>query len=77
LFLSDLHDRAYDQGLITVLPDFIIRVTEDLRRPGLDPFAQSSLAQSQGQSIRLPERFWPAPVFLEAHARRFGFLSGC
>jgi predicted restriction endonuclease len=74
LCLSALHDRAYDQGLITVLPDFTIRVTEDLRRPVLDPFAQTSLAQCQGQTIRLPERFRPAPAFLEAHARRFGFL---
>jgi len=74
LCLSALHDRAYDQGLITVLPDLTIRVIEDLRRPELDPFAQTSLAQFQGQAIRLPERFRPAPAFLEAHARRFGFL---
>jgi predicted restriction endonuclease len=74
LCLSALHDRAYDQGLITVLPDLTIRVTEDLRRPERDPFAQTSLAQFQGQAIRLPERFRPAPAFLEAHARRFGFL---
>ena len=74
LCLSALHDRAYDQGLITVLPDFTIRVGEALRHAELDPFAQSSLAQCQGQAIRLPERFRPAPAFLEAHARRFGFL---
>jgi len=74
LCLSALHDRAYDQGLLTVLPDFTIRVAEDLRRPELDPFAQTTLAQCQRQSIRLPERFRPAPGFLEAHARRFGFL---
>ena len=40
----------------------------------LDLFAQSSLAQCQGQAIRLPERFRPGTAFLEAHARRFGFL---
>jgi predicted restriction endonuclease len=74
LCLSALHDRAYDQGLITVLPDLTIRVSQDLRRPELDPFALSTLAQCQGQPIRLPERFRPAPAFLEAHARQFGFL---
>ena len=74
LCLSALHDRAYDQGLITVLPDFTIRVGEALRHAELDPFAQTSLAQCQGQAIRLPERFRPAPAFLEVHARRFGFL---
>ena len=74
LCLSALHDRAYDQGMITVLPDFTIRVTEHLRRPELDAFAQTTLAQCHGQAIRLPERFRPTPVFLESHARRFGFL---
>lgn len=74
LCLSALHDRAYDQGLITVLPDYTIRVTEHLRRPELDAFVQSTLAQCHGQAIRLPERFRPAPAFLEAHAMRFGFL---
>jgi predicted restriction endonuclease len=54
LCLSALHDRAYDQGLITVLPDFTIRVGEALRHTELDPFAQTSLAQCQGQAIRLP-----------------------
>jgi putative restriction endonuclease len=74
LCLSALQDRAYDQGLITVLPDYTIRVTGDLRCPELDPFAQNSLAQCQGQAIRVPERFRPAPVLLEAHARGFRFL---
>jgi putative restriction endonuclease len=74
LCLSALHDRAYDQGPLTELPDFNIRVTEDLRRPELDPFTQCSLAQCQGQAIRLSERFRPAPAFLEAHAKRFRFL---
>jgi len=74
LCLSALHDRAYDQGLITVLPDFTIRVKDDLRRQELDTFAQTALARCHGQSIRLPERFRPAPAFLETHARRFGFF---
>ena len=74
LCLSALHDRAYDQGLMTVLPDFTIRVSRDLHHPDVDPFAKTTLAQCQGQVIRMPERFRPAPAFLEVHARRFGFL---
>jgi len=74
LCLSALHDRAYDQGLITVLPDFTVRVTRELYHPDLDTFALTTLAKCQGQAIRQPERFRPAPAFLEAHARRFGFL---
>jgi predicted restriction endonuclease len=54
LCLSALHDRAYDQGLITVLPDFIIRVSRDLQHTDLDSFTKNTLAQCQGQTIRLP-----------------------
>jgi predicted restriction endonuclease len=74
LCLSALHDRAYDQGLITVLPDFTIRVAQDLRRTETDQFTQDTLVQYQGREIRMPERFKPDTDFLEAHAKRFGFL---
>ena len=74
LCLSALHDRAYDAGLITVLPDFTIKVGNTLRRADLDSFAQQTLTACDGQPIRLPERFKPAPEFLAAHAKRFGFL---
>ena len=73
--LSAQHDRAYDQGLITVLPDFSIRVTEHLRRPELDAFAQSTPPQCHGQAIRLPERFRPAPAFWRRMRRGLGFCE--
>ena len=54
LCLSALHDRAYDQGLMTVLPDdFTIRVSPALRA-------------HDGAPITLPERFRPAPEFLRS-----------
>ena len=74
LCLSALHDRAYDQGLITVMPDYTVRVAPTLQAQTPDPFMAESLLRFDGQSIRLPERFAPAPAFLERHARRFGFL---
>lgn len=74
LCLSALHDKAYDQGLITVLPDFTVRVSPDLRVPEADEFTKSAIAAFDGRSIRLPERFKPDEAFLTAHAQRFGFL---
>ncbi len=74
LCLSALHDRAYDQGLMTVFPDFTIAVSRDLQHTDLDPFTKTTLVQCQGQTIQLPERFRPEPAFLQAHAKRFGFL---
>ncbi len=75
LCLSALHDRAYDQGLITVLPDFTVRVSKKLNAKPLDGYIAISLVEIDGLPITLPERFRPAPEFLESHAKRFGFIS--
>lgn len=74
LCLSALHDRAYDQGLITVMPDYTVRVSPGLKNALIDAFLQSSLIDSDAMRIRLPERFLPDPVFLAAHARHFKFM---
>lgn len=69
LCLSALHDRAYDQGLITVLPDFTVRVTKRLQSHATNGFLFDSLIRYDGKRIRLPERFAPAPDFLARHAK--------
>lgn len=74
LCLSALHDRAYDQGLITVMPDCRVRVSEALRKKAGDPFIDESLLRFDGQKITMPERFSPHVEFLAAHARRFNYL---
>jgi len=75
LCLSALHDRAYDQGLITVMPDYTVRVSARLKTSPIDAFLQSSLVDRDAKRIHLPERFLPDPSFLASHARQFGFLS--
>ncbi len=74
LCLSALHDKAYDQGLITVLPDYTIRVAPTMRDVAHNEFMTTALLAYDGKQIRLPERFRPAPEFLQAHATRFGFV---
>jgi putative restriction endonuclease len=77
LCLSALHDRAYDQGLMTVLPDdFTVRVSPALHARSDDRFIADALLRYDGAPITLPERFRPAPEFLERHAVRFGFMGG-
>jgi predicted restriction endonuclease len=75
LCLSALHDHAYDQGLITVMPDFKVRVSAQLMANKADAFLSDSLLRFDQQAIRFPDRFAPAPAFLERHARRFGFIK--
>lgn len=74
LCLSALHDKAYDQGLLTVMPDFTIRVAPDLQAQVNESFLQSALLRFDGKRIRMPERFRPLPAFLDVHAQRFGFM---
>ena len=74
LCLSALHDRAYDQGLITVLPDYTVRVSPKLKSKSADAFLQESLLRFDKAPIRMPSRLAPAPEFLTWHAAHFGFI---
>jgi len=75
LCLSALHDRAYDQGLITVLPDFTIRVSPRLLKQKGNSFLSHSLLRYDGRKITLPGRFQPRTDFLKSHSRHFGYLA--
>jgi predicted restriction endonuclease len=74
LCLSALHDRAYDQGLITVLPDYTVRVSSKLKSKSADSFLQDSLLRFDHAPIRMPSRLAPSPDFLTWHAAHFGFI---
>jgi putative restriction endonuclease len=74
LCLSALHDKAYDQGLITVMPDYTVRVSQTLKKTSDHPFTNAALLDFDKRPIHLPERFRPDPRFLKSHAERFGFL---
>lgn len=74
LCLSALHDRAFDQGLITVLPDYTIRVSDQLRKEARDAFTKVAFVDFHKKSIYLPEKFKPDQSFLAIHAQRNGFM---
>lgn len=69
LCLSSLHDKAYDTGSITVLPDYSIAVSLEICRQTNDKFIQEALVSCQGKTIKLPEKFLPAKEFLEWHSQ--------
>jgi predicted restriction endonuclease len=66
LCLSALHDRTFDQGLLTVMPDFTIRVSKSLYRSKTS-FCQMALLSLDNKRIYLPEKFSPAPELLRFH----------
>lgn len=69
LCLSVLHDRAFDKGLLTVLPDLTIKVTGGLNNAE-NKFVDSALLAYDGKKIRAPEKFYPQREFLEYHNQK-------
>lgn len=67
LCLSALHDRAFDQGMITVTPDYFIKVSRRLMKQFKNGFLSEGILKLDGVKIRLPDKFLPAPEFLEWH----------
>ena len=67
LCLSALHDKAFDRGLITVIPDMSIRVSGIIKKRRDDSSVENILASLDGRSIQLPEKFLPSPDLLRWH----------
>jgi putative restriction endonuclease len=66
LCLSAIHDRAFDQGLITLTDDWRVLLSKELLKRD-EPFVQSVLKPLAGQTIEIPERFMPETAFLQRH----------
>jgi putative restriction endonuclease len=71
LCLNAIYDKAFDSGLITVGPDYRIRLSNALKRGGNldDELHRYLLLRYEGQRIALPNRFVPDGGFLEYHNR--------
>jgi putative restriction endonuclease len=71
LCLNAIHDKAFDSGLITVGPDYRIRLSNALKRGSNldDELHRYLLLRYEGQRIALPNRFVPDGGFLEYHNR--------
>lgn len=66
LCLSALHDRAFDQGFITLSDDWAIILSSELLKR-YDPFIEMALKPLAGRRIEPPERFSPDLVFIRRH----------
>lgn len=66
LSLSAIHDRAFDQGLITVTPDFRIKTSPALKKHRENEIG-AAIVKLDGSLIALPKRFSPSTNFLSFH----------
>ena len=67
LCLSALHDRAFDLGLITITPKYLIKVSKQMKTHAGIAMIKTAIMEFDGTRIQLPEKFWPSQEFLEWH----------
>jgi len=66
LCLSMLHDKAFDIGILTILEDMTIKVSQKCTE-NTDQFFKSALLDYDGKPIFSPKKFKPNAEFLAYH----------
>ena len=67
LCLNAIHDRAFDRGLLTILPNYTIKISAVLKKLSKNIAVKDFLLRYDGLSIKRPERFLPDINFLSYH----------
>jgi HNH endonuclease len=75
LCLNSLHDRAFDCGLLTITPQFVVKISPMLRKNRADKSARKLLYEYEGVTISLPRRFTPNIDFLRYHNQKVFLAS--
>lgn len=65
--INALHDKAFETGLITITPDFRIKISSVLKKQSKIPSIQEYFLKFENQPIILPTRFLPDIEFLNYH----------
>ncbi len=67
LCLNALHDKAFDQGLITIDKNYKIIISKRIKEAEMDPETRAWFMMYENQKISLPEKFLPGKDFIEYH----------
>ena len=65
--INALHDRAFENGLITINASFKILISSVLKKQTKNQSVQDYFLKYENQSMILPSRFLPDPEFLKYH----------
>ena len=71
LCLNVLHDKAFDRHLITFDEDYLLVVSNELKKSNIPEFQSTTFAELEGTALTLPHRFAPDFQALEEHRNRF------
>jgi putative restriction endonuclease len=67
LCLNALHDKAFDQGLISIDKEFNIMVSNALKRDYIDELTKNWITSFEGKQMIKPNKFLPDKRFIEYH----------
>ncbi len=74
LCLNAIHDRAFDRGLLTVTPNYRVKISNLIKRNDAVGAMQEFFLRYDGMEINLPRKFLPENVFLKYH-NEFVFIG--
>lgn len=66
LSMNSLHDKAFECGLFTITPNYVILISKELKSKK-DDFITESFLKYDKKEIILPSKFLPDPNFLKYH----------
>jgi len=67
LCLNSIHDKAFDQGYITITPEFTFKTSHSLNDFQNEEVIQDFFLKFENQKINLPDKFLPSKDFLDFH----------
>lgn len=67
LCLNSIHDKAFDNGLITLTSDYKIKLSKEIINRKQDISVQNFFLKYENQPIILPDRYLPSIDFLDWH----------
>lgn len=67
LCLNVFYDKAFDRGMMTVDTKYKIHISKAIEQAYPDDFSKKWLYCLEGESIKLPRRFYPQKDLLEYH----------
>lgn len=65
--INALHDKAFETGLITITPEYKIRISSVLKKQENVMFIRENFCIYENRSIILPSKFLPDKKFLQYH----------
>ncbi|MBK9984030.1 MAG: HNH endonuclease [Saprospiraceae bacterium] len=68
--INALHDKAFESGLLTIAPDFRIKISSVLKKQSKSETIKNYFLSYENKSIILPSRFLPDSEFLKYHNQK-------